>query len=96
MSKYASKTFWIDTFDRAVATVAQALVGVLTADVTGLLQVDWVQALSVAGLAGAVAVLTSVAFRGRSDDEPGLSDEDLAELEALEVEDEINTRDLTD
>lgn len=96
MSKYASKTFWIDTFDRAVATVAQALVGVLTADVTGLLQVDWAQALSVAGLAGAVAVLTSVAFRGRSDDDLEIHDEDLAELEDMDLSDEIDTRDLTD
>lgn len=64
MSKYASKDFWVDTFDRAVATVAQAAVAVLTANVTGLLDVDWVQILSVSGLAGAVSVLTSVAFRG--------------------------------
>lgn len=64
MSKYANKAFWVDTFDRAVATVAQAAVAVLTADVTGLLDVDWVQIASVAGLAGAVSVLTSVAFRG--------------------------------
>lgn len=64
MSKYASKDFWVDAFDRAVATVAQAAVAVLTANVTGLLDVDWVQILSVSGLAGAVSVLTSVAFRG--------------------------------
>jgi hypothetical protein len=32
--------------------------------VTGILDVDWVQILSVAGLAGAVSVLTSIAFRG--------------------------------
>lgn len=64
MSKYASKVFWVDTFDRAVSTVAQAAVAVLTANVTGLLDVDWAQIVSVAGLAGAVSVLTSVAFRG--------------------------------
>lgn len=63
-SKYADKTFWVDTFDRAVATVAQAGVATLTAGVTGILDVDWVQIASVAGLAGAVSVLTSVAFRG--------------------------------
>lgn len=71
MSKYTSKTFWVDTFDRAVATVAQAGIGVLTAGVTGLLEVDWVQGASVAGLAGVVSVLTSVALRGgatRADD----------------------------
>jgi hypothetical protein len=71
MSKYASVQFWVDTFDRAVATVAQAGVATLTANVTGILDVDWVQILSVAGLAGAVSVLTSIAFRGnKSPDAP--------------------------
>ena len=65
-SKYADKQFWIDTVDRAVATVAQAGVAALTANVTGIMDVDWVQILSVAGLAGAVSVLTSVAFRGNA------------------------------
>lgn len=69
MSKYASKAFWVDTFDRAVSTVAQAGVAVLTANVTGLLDVDWIQMGSVAGLAGAVSVLTSVAFRGKESTE---------------------------
>lgn len=68
MSKYANRKFWVDTFDRAVSTVAQAAVAVLTANVTGLLDVDWVQILSVSGLAGAVSVLTSVAFRGQDDE----------------------------
>lgn len=63
-SKYASKQFWIDTADRAVATFAQAAVGTLTAGVTGILEIDPIQLASVAGLAGAVSVLTSVAFRG--------------------------------
>lgn len=67
MSKYASKAFWLDTLDRAVATVAQAGIGVLTADVTGLLDVDWVQGASVAGLAGLVSVLTSIALRGTNE-----------------------------
>lgn len=68
-SKYLDKSFWVDTFDRAVSTVAQAAVAVLTANVTGLLDVDWVQIASVAGLAGAVSVLTSVAFRGKGTEE---------------------------
>lgn len=63
-SKYANKQFWIDTADRALATCAQAAVATLTAGVTGILEVDPVQLASVAGLAGAVSVLTSVAFRG--------------------------------
>ncbi len=64
MSKYADKKFWTDTADRAIATTAQAAIATLTAGVTGLLDVDWSQILSVAGLAGLVSVLTSIAFRG--------------------------------
>lgn len=64
MSKYASKAFWVDAGDRAVATAAQAAVALLTAGVTGILDVDWPQVGSIAGLAAAVSVLTSVAFRG--------------------------------
>lgn len=75
MSKYANRKFWVDTFDRAVSTVAQAAVAVLTADVTGLLDVDWVQMLSVSGLAGAVSVLTSVAFRGKDEQDTTISSE---------------------
>ncbi|MEI3845306.1 MULTISPECIES: holin [unclassified Microbacterium] len=70
MSKYANKAFWVDTFDRAVSTVAQSAVAVLTANVTGLLDVDWTQMASVAGLAGLVSVLTSVAFRGKGEETP--------------------------
>lgn len=66
-SKYSDKAFWVDTFDRAVSTVAQAAVGALTANVTGLIDVDVAGLLSVAGLAGLVSVLTSVAFRGKDE-----------------------------
>ncbi|HWL59285.1 MAG TPA: holin [Microbacteriaceae bacterium] len=67
MSKYANRRFWIDTADRAIATTAQAAIATLTAGITGLLDVDWVQLGSIAGLAGAVSLLTSIAFRGRED-----------------------------
>ena len=67
MSKYANTQFWVDTVDRAVATFAQTAVAALTAGVTGLLEVDWAQGASVAGLAALVSVLTSVAFRGGSE-----------------------------
>lgn len=53
-------TFWKDAFERAVKTVAQAAVAVLAANATGLLDVDWLQIASVAGLAGLVSILTSV------------------------------------
>lgn len=64
MSKYANKQFWIDLFDRAVATFAQAAVGALTADATGILDINFAEVASVAGLAAAVSILTTIAFRG--------------------------------
>ena len=73
MSKYASKKFWLDSLDRAISTFAQALVAVLGAGVTGILEVDWVQGLSVAGLSAATSILTSIAFRGRDDDAVGIT-----------------------
>ena len=74
-SKYANRQFWIDTVDRAVATFAQAAVATLTANVTGILDVDFAQLASVAGLAAAVSVLTSVAFRGQDARTPGAHNE---------------------
>lgn len=59
-----STSFWKQTAERAVKTFAQATVAVLTAGATGLLDVDWGQAFSVAGLAAVVSVLTSVATSG--------------------------------
>lgn len=54
-----TKTFWKDTVERAVKTFAQSLVASLAVG-TGLLDVDWVNALSIAGLATVISVLTSV------------------------------------
>lgn len=49
--------------ERAIKTVAQtALATIATAQVLGLFQVDWAQVASVSLLAGAMSVLTSVAF----------------------------------
>jgi len=65
MSKYASKAFWVDTMDRVISTTAQAGVAALTVTgITGLTDVAWPMVLSTAGLAGLVAFLQAVAFRG--------------------------------
>lgn len=55
-----TKTFWKDTAERAVKTFAQSFGAVLIASGTGLLDVDWINALSVAGLATVISVATSV------------------------------------
>ena len=61
MSFLASKRFWVESAERSVKTFAQAAVAILTADVAGLLSVDWVQVFSIAGLSALVSVLTSIA-----------------------------------
>lgn len=49
-------------FERAVKTVAQAVIALLVADhVAGVLDVDWLAVGSAAGLAGLMSLLTSVA-----------------------------------
>jgi aspartate-semialdehyde dehydrogenase len=53
--------FWKDAIIRAVKTFAQSAVAVLAAGATGLLGTDWIQLLSVAGLAAVVSLLTSIA-----------------------------------
>lgn len=64
MSKYWNKKWAMDTLDRVVATVAQTAVATISANATGLLDVDFAQVASVAGLSGALALLTAIAFRG--------------------------------
>ncbi|NKG21126.1 holin [Paeniglutamicibacter sp. ANT13_2] len=46
--------------ERAIKTFAQTLAGMLTAGTLGILDVDWGNALSVAGLVGLASLLTSV------------------------------------
>lgn len=57
--------FWVGAAERAVKTVAQAIVAVVGVAGTGLLSVDWVQTLSVAAAAGLASVLTSIADADR-------------------------------
>ncbi|WP_270227729.1 holin [Lactococcus garvieae] len=55
-----TKTFLKDILERAVKTFAQSMVAVMTAGATGILDVDWINALSVSLLATIVSVLTSI------------------------------------
>lgn len=45
---------------RALKTVAQAAISMLTGDMIGIMDVDWVAVASVAAMAGIVSLLTSV------------------------------------
>lgn len=46
---------------RALKTVAQTAVGMLSGDLLGILDVDWMAVASVAAMAGIVSLLTSIA-----------------------------------
>jgi len=46
---------------RALKTVAQTMVGMLSGEALGIMEADWVAVLSVAAMAGVLSLLTSVA-----------------------------------
>ena len=46
---------------RAVKTVAQTAVGMLSGSAVGVLEADWVAVASVSAMAGVVSILTSLA-----------------------------------
>lgn len=61
------------TTERAVKTFCQSAVALITANATGLLDVDWAQLASVSGLAALVSVLTSIASAPFGGDGPSLT-----------------------
>ena len=60
-------TFWKSTVERSIRTAAQVLLGFLVVGQTGVLDVDWEQALSVTGVAVIASILTSVVATGVGD-----------------------------
>ena len=46
---------------RAIKTVAQTAVGMLSGELLGIMDADWLAVLSVSAMAGIVSLLTSVA-----------------------------------
>ena len=46
---------------RALKTVAQTAVGMLSGEAIGIMEADWVAVVSVSAMAGVVSLLTSVA-----------------------------------
>ena len=46
---------------RAIKTVCQTAVGMLSGSAVGLLEADWVAVASVSAMAGVISILTSIA-----------------------------------
>lgn len=59
--------FWKTAAERALRTFAQVLLSMIVVGETGFMDVDWVQAGSVAGLAAVASVLMSVVATGVGD-----------------------------
>lgn len=64
--------FWKDSAERAVKTVAQALVAFIAADTMNVLSADLTQLLGVSLGAGVVSILTSIASANYGDETPSL------------------------
>jgi hypothetical protein len=61
--------FWKDAGERAIRTAAQSVIALLTGSVTGILDVDWVQTLSISALAAFLSVLMSLVATKTGDPE---------------------------
>lgn len=83
-----NQMYWKAVAERAIKTFAQALVAVFAAGVT-VLEVDWSQAVAIAGTAALLSVLSSLASLKLGDwDGPSLADEAVVEpLDPSEVGD---------
>lgn len=60
IGKWKWVVYWEFAGERAVKTVAQVAIAGIGATAVGVLDVDWVQVLSVSALAGIMSLLTSV------------------------------------
>ena len=59
--------FWKDAGERAIRTAAQSLLALWATDISGLLEIDYVQAFSVAAFAVIMSLLMSIAATNRGD-----------------------------
>lgn len=63
-----TKQFWQDTIERTVRTVAQTLLGVMTADGVPRVDINWKGALAACSAAGIACVLMSLLASGNGKD----------------------------
>lgn len=70
-----TKQFWLKTGERAIKTFAQTLAALLSTVVAsgqGIESVNWIQALSIAGLAMVFSLLTSLGSAAVNGETPSL------------------------
>jgi hypothetical protein len=84
-----TKAFWLAEIDRLIKVFASATLGVIGVNGIGLLDADWLGALSVAGMAVACALLADIGSSGLTGGYPSLTrltqaSKD-AQLEEMEV-----------
>lgn len=91
-----TKEFWKAALIRAIKTFAQAMVAQIGAGSVGIVQFDWVGALSVSAMAAVLSVFTSLAGLPEVqlsetiyalDNEPDEDDEDDDEVEIEDISD---------
>ena len=59
--------FWRDTIERAIKTAAQTAVAMIGTGLVGILDVDWLNVVSVTVVAALLSVLTSIGSTGIGD-----------------------------
>ena len=62
-----TKLFALTALERAIRTAAQSLLALWATDISGELEVDWMQAASVAALAALTSILMSIVATGVAD-----------------------------
>ena len=89
-----TKEFWKAALIRAIKTFAQAMVAQIGAGSVGIVQFDWIGALSVSAMAAVLSIFTSLAGLPEVqlsetiyalDNEPNEDDEDDDEVEIEDV-----------
>ena len=88
--------FWKGAAERAIRTIAQAFVAVLGANQVGILDVNWLESISVALMAGLLSIFTSVgnasfvAGSTTTDTEPSdIDDPDEEEVDDQDEDDDL-------
>lgn len=67
------KDFWMDAVERMVKTVCEVALALIGTGMVGIMDVDWVNLLSVCVMAALVSVLSSIASSIKTDTVSGAS-----------------------